>query len=1148
MTASFVHLHVHSDHSIVDGLLRIPELVGACAELGMPAVALTDQSNLFALVKFHQAARARGIQPIAGADIWLEGAHAGDDPSRLVLLVASEAGYRNLLCLCSSAWLENQRQGRAIVRRDDLKAAAEGLLALSGGTQGEIGRTLIADQADVAAGLLREWQGVFGDRFYLELHRVGLPGEDTCNEQSLRLAAAQACAVVATNNVRFRHPDDFEAHEARVCIQQGRVLDDPHRPRGHTEEQYLRSTEEMQALWADVPEALENSVEIARRCVFELELGNTSLPRFPIPGELTEEEYLRQSAREGLVERIDELGLDETQQVEYFQRLDFELEVITSMHFSGYFLIVSDFIRWAKKQDIPVGPGRGSGAGSIVAWALKITDLDPIAYDLLFERFLNPERVSMPDFDVDFCMDGRDRVIQYVTELYGRECVSQIITFGTMAAKAVVRDVARVQSKPRGLADRMAKAIPFAVDMTLEAAWEQEETLREMLEDNDAREIWDMALKLEGLTRNVGKHAGGVVIAPSALTDFVPLYTDGSSGVVSQFDKDDVEKVGLVKFDFLGLRTLTIIDWAVKAINEHLEAGNQPERIDIAHIPLDDEETFGILKVAQTTAIFQLESDGMKRLIKDLQPSCFEDIVALVALFRPGPLETGMADDFIQRKHGRQKVVYPHPELEPVLSNTYGTILYQEQVMQIAQVLAEYTLGEADMLRRAMGKKKKEIMDQQRGIFTERAVKHGVQESTAVHIFDQMQEFAKYCFNKSHSAAYALVSYQTAWLKRHYPSHYMAAVLTADMHNKDKLVTMIDECRRMEITVVPPNVNTSNYRFVAGPAGEIIYGLGAIMDVGEAPAQAVVSEREANGLYRNLDDFVVRVDLQRANKRVLEALACAGALDGLGAHRAEILAALPDAVRAAEHRARNQAAGMGDLFGALPESDSAELRPGQAPRVRPWPPREVLAREKKSLGLFLTGHPIEHYESELARFIPQRIADVRPGKDAQTVGGVITAFRVRRNKRGEKWAALRLEDRSGRLEVTLFAKEYAQFESCIAEDRLVVVTGEVVPDEYTEKSMRAARMLTLSEARQAYARRLRLHLDGTHAGVPAVERLRGVLRRHSTGSTPLVLDYRNPVARAELALDADWSMLPTDELIEDLREQFGNEEVELDYA
>ncbi len=1129
----------------------MPELVKAGAELDMPAMALTDQSNLFALVKFYQAARARGMQPIAGADIWLAAAQPDDEPSRMVLLVENETGYGNLLRLCSRAWLENQHQGRAIVRRDWLTEAAGGLIALSSGVHGEIGQALLAEQPDQAEQLLETWRRSFPDRFYLEVNRVGAPGEDICNEQSLRLAAATGCPLVATNDVRFRRREDFEAHEARVCIQQGRVLDDALRPRTYTEEQYLRSAAEMQELWADLPEALENTVEIARRCHFELSLGKTSLPRFRTPDEQTEEQYLRDSSRQGLEERLQEMEafgtLPEDGRETYFERLRFELDVITKMNFSGYFLIVSDFIQWAKNQDIPVGPGRGSGAGSIVAWALKITDLDPILYDLLFERFLNPERVSMPDFDVDFCMDGRDRVIQYVTEVYGQECVSQIITFGSMAARAVVRDVARVQSKPRGLADRMAKAIPFAVDMTLDLAVEQEESLRELLNDPDAAEIWEMARKLEGLSRNVGKHAGGVVIAPSALTDFVPLYSDGSAGVVSQYDKDDVEKVGLVKFDFLGLRTLTIIDWAVKALNARLAQAEDAEPVDIAHIPLDDEATFDTLKAAKTTAIFQLESEGMKRLIKDLQPTCFEDIVALVALFRPGPLESGMAEDFIQRKHGRQKVVYPHPELEPVLSTTYGTILYQEQVMQIAQVLADYTLGEADMLRRAMGKKKKEIMDQQRGIFTERAVTHGVEEQVAVHIFDQMQEFAKYCFNKSHSAAYALVSYQTAWLKCHYPSEYMAAVLTADMHNKDKLVTMIDECRRMNLTVVPPNVNTSVYRFVAGPAGEIIYGLGAIMDVGEGPVEAIVNERTAQGMFHNLDDFVGRIDLQRANKRVLVALACSGALDGLGAHRAAIHAALPDAVRAAEQQARNRAAGMGDLFGALPESDSASIQRTDAPKIRPWPPREVLAREKNSLGLFLTGHPIEEYESELARFVPCRIADARPGKDSQTLAGVITSVRVRKNKRGERWAALRLEDRSGRIEITLFAKDYAKFETCIAADRLVVVTGEVVPDDYTEKSMRVARMLTISEARQSYARRLRLQLRPDRVSAPA-ELLQGVLTRHASGELPVVLDYRSAAAQAELELDTDWHMLPTDELIEELREIFGTEEVELDYA
>ncbi|RMD80001.1 MAG: DNA polymerase III subunit alpha, partial [Gammaproteobacteria bacterium] len=829
----FVHLHLHSEYSLSDGLIRIPQLVEAAARAGMPAVALTDLANLFAVVRFYKAALAAGIKPIVGAELWLEPEQEEAAPARLVLLCQDRGGYLRLARLITRCYTEGRRWGLPALRRAWLEEeGTEGLIALSAGPAGEVGQALLAGREDRALALAREWAARFPDRYYLSVQRTGRPGEELCLEGSLDLAERLDLPVVATNDVRFLAREDFEAHEARVCIHEGRTLDDPQRPRLYSEEQYLRSPEEMARLFADLPEALANSVAIARRCNLELSLGRPRLPAFPVPEGRSVEEHLEQEAREGLARRLAADPEAAARRADYEERLAQELQVIVSMGFAGYFLIVADFIRWAKGHGVPVGPGRGSGAGSLVAYCLEITDLDPIRYDLLFERFLNPERVSMPDFDVDFCMEGRDRVIDYVVERYGRERVSQIITFGTMAARAVVRDVGRVLGHPYGFVDKIAKLIPFELGMTLDKALEQEEELRRRYEEEEeVRELIDLARKLEGLARNAGKHAGGVVIAPTALTDFTALYCEPDSPVaVTQLDKDDVEAIGLVKFDFLGLRTLTIIDRAVRMVNERRPPGTSP--LDIARIPLDDEATFRLLKDCATTAVFQLESQGMKDLIRRLQPDRFEDIVALVALFRPGPLQSGMVDDFIHRKHGRIAVAYPHPALEPILAPTYGVILYQEQVMQIAQVLAGYSLGGADLLRRAMGKKKPEEMAKQREVFLRGARERGVDPALAGHIFDLMEKFAGYGFNKSHSAAYALVAYQTAWLKAHHPAAFMAATLTADMQHTDKVVALIEECRRLGLRVLPPDINRCRTEFALEDEGTILYGLGAIKGVG----------------------------------------------------------------------------------------------------------------------------------------------------------------------------------------------------------------------------------------------------------------------------------------------------------------------------
>ena len=1590
----------------MDGLLRIKPLVQAAARAGMPAVAVTDQLNLFCLVRFYKTALAAGVKPIAGAEVLVHNLEDASQPHRLVLLVQDREGYLNLTRLISRAYLEGQ-QGALIpqVEQAWVAAAAPGLIALSGGPAGDVGQALVAGNQALAGQRLDRWLAIFGDRYYLELIRTGRAGEAECLEQSVALAAAKGVPVVATNDARFLVPEDFEAHEVRVCIHEGFTLGDNRRPRHYSEEQYLRSPEAMAALFADIPEALENTLEIAKRCNLELTLGQNFLPNFPVPAGMTTEEHFADISRKGLEWRLarlfDPAAPDfAARRRVYDERLEVELNVINQMGFAGYFLIVADFIQWAKDNDIPVGPGRGSGAGSLVAYALKITDLDPIEHDLLFERFLNPERVSMPDFDVDFCMEGRDRVIDYVAGRYGREAVSQIITFGTMAAKAVVRDVGRVLGHPYGMVDRIAKMVPFELGMTLDKALEEGEDLRKAYaEDEEVRAILDMARKLEGLARNAGKHAGGVDIAPTRLTDFAALYCEpGGTNLMTQFDKDDVEQVGLVKFDFLGLRTLTIIDWALKTINAgRAKAGEPP--IDITRIDPRDPEAFALLKRCETTAVFQLESRGMKELIKKLRPDSFDDMTALVALFRPGPLQSGMVDDFIARKHGEAAVAYPHPDLEPILKPTYGVILYQEQVMQIAQVLAGYSLGGADLLRRAMGKKKQSEMDKQRAIFEAGAAQRGVDSKTATYIFDLMDKFAGYGFNKclhgetlvadpksgalrsikdifrhgigqvasvqeglrlgpspvagifengikpvfklttslgkelvatanhplltpqswkalgelsvgdriasparlpiegrqhwpdhqsvllgwvlsegntchpsgfyfynkdlaarddfilatqgfgnttttvtlradradswcvyvgageelrvvngagrtsrarsgarlwlesmgmigqkatkkhfpeevfqldnaslavligrlwsgdgfifgtrgnnqtpylatssarlaretqhlllrlgivtrltektfpykegrlgytlhllgrssiarfaeiigphllgreepfgrlqtylaetpadresvdtlppeiklivraekdrsgltwneigrlsgvssrefygalrprkrgfrratirrladffdsdelrravdneifwervvsiepagvamtydlevadthnfvandlvvhnSHSAAYALVSYQTLWLKAHFPAAFMAAVLTADMVNTDKVVTLIDECRTMKLEVRPPAVNTSEWRFTIADERTLVYGLGAIKGVGEGAILALMEARQEGGPFRDLWDFCRRLDLQKMNRRVLEALIRSGALDELGANRATLMEHLPLAIRLAEQHKATQSAGQGDLFG-MAEAVATGPDPQLAGRVWPeWEEETRLQGEKETLGLYLTGHPVNRYEAELNALMGTRLNELiatpkgRGERDKRIVAGLVVSVRHGKTQRG-RMASLVLDDRTGRIEVTVFSELYEQFRDLLAVDRILVIGGTLNFDEFRDAwSFRASEVQTLEQAREGGADHLFLRLAlGTvkrhKQGLELVRQLVEMLGSCRGGRLAVHLEYRSPAAQGRFVLGEDWRVKPTDDLIKRLRQLLGQEAVQVAYV
>ncbi len=1175
MSVKFIHLKVHTEYSLTNGLVRIKPLIAKSLSENIPAIAITDQSNLCALVKFYKSTRGAGIKPIIGVDIWLENEAEPDNPYRMTLLAKNDMGYRNITVLVSRAFTEGQSLGKAVVKREWLAEKASGIIVLSGAKDGDVGRALLNGKLDMAAERTRFWMALFPDSFYLELQRTSRPGDEECVHLSVQLAQDLNCPVVATNDVQFLVEDDFEAHEARVCISDSDTLDNPNREKKHSDQQFFKSSDEMIELFEDIPEAIENTIEIAKRCNVEMRLGEYFLPQYPVPDGMTMDEFFRKICHDGLDERLrfilaktPESELEEARKP-YIDRLKFELDIILQMGFPGYFLIVMDFIQWAKNHDIPVGPGRGSGAGSLVAYVLKITDLDPLQYDLLFERFLNPERVSMPDFDVDFCMDGRDRVISYVADHYGREAVSQIITFGTMAAKAVVRDVARVQGKSYGLADRLSKMIPFEIGMTLSKAIEQEPSLKEFLtEDEGAQEIWEMAIRLEGVTRNVGKHAGGVVIAPTKLTDFSALYCDEQgAGLVTQFDKNDVEEAGLVKFDFLGLRTLTIVDWALKMINPRLIAEGK-DTINIDHIPLNDRASFELLKTAETTAVFQLESRGMKDLIRRLQPDNLEDMIALVALFRPGPLESGMVDDFINRKHGRAPVAYPHIDyqhesLKEVLEPTYGVIVYQEQVMQIAQVLAGYTLGGADMLRRAMGKKKPEEMAKQRDTFREGAISVGVDPDLAMKIFDLVEKFAGYGFNKSHSAAYAVVSYQTLWLKTHFPAEFMAAVFTADMQNTDKVVTLVEECRQMKLKLVLPNVNVSQYTFTVDVDGQVVYGLGAIKGLGEGPVESILAAREQDGPFKNLFDFCSRVDLRKVNKRALEALIRGGAMDEIGPSRARLLSTIEEAVQRAEQNARNQHVGMIDMFGEVVPDENEDVYINSI-GVREWSEKERLSQEKDTLGLYLTGHPFDEYEEEVRKFSPNSILNLKPSRNKINVVGLIVAVRLMKNKRGQNMCFVTLDDRTARIEATLFSETYENNRQFIEKDQVVVVSGVLSLDEYSGGlKLRVSDVQAISTARIAFAKNLSLQITQAQCAQGLLPKLKVMLADacvNAPSESPredsledekigckVLVKYKRPDASVLIELGPAWSVEPLDELIQELKYLLGAHQVALVY-
>ncbi len=1152
----FVHLRLHSEYSISDGIVRLDAAIGRAVADGMPALALGDLGNLFGMVKFYSAARAKGLKPLIGCDVWVAGGEAPagaaaqrDSGTRLLLLAKSRAGYLRLCELLSAAYLGPRRAGLAEIGRELLAAGDNGeLIALSGARQGDVGQLLLAGKEERARARAADWAGLFPGNFYIELQRCGQPQQEHLVAASLALAASLDLPVVATHPVQFLERGDFKAHEARVCIAEGYVLGDPRRPRQFTAEQYFKSQAEMAALFADIPEALQNTLEIARRCNLTVELGKNRLPDFPTPPGVTLDDFLAQESHAGLVRRLEQLfpaaAERERERPRYVERLEFEIKTIQQMGFPGYFLIVADFINWAKGNGVPVGPGRGSGAGSLVAYSLGITDLDPLRYALLFERFLNPERVSMPDFDVDFCQEGRDRVIDYVKRKYGAHAVSQIATFGTMAAKAVIRDVGRVLNMGFNFVDQFAKLIPNEIGITLEQARAKEPAIAERLgQEEELRALWDLAVRLEGLTRNVGMHAGGVLIAPGKLTDFCPLYSaQGAESAVSQFDKDDVEKVGLVKFDFLGLRTLTILNEAVGFVRRL-----DPRRADfrLEDIPLDDRATYELFAAANTTAVFQSESHSAKDLERRLKGDTFEDIIALMALNRPGPLQSGMVDDFINRKHGRARPEYFHPLLEPVLKPTLGVIVYQEQVMLVAQILAGYTLGGADMLRRAMGKKKPEEMAQQRAVFTEGAKARGVADKLATHLFDLMEKFAEYGFNKSHSAAYALIAFQTAWLKHYYPAAFMAATLSSEMANTDKVQLFWQDSLANGLTFLPPDINAGGIRFEPVDGRTIRYGLGAIKGTGEAALGAILKARAAGGPFADLFDFCRRIDKRTVNRRVVEALIRAGAFDAIDDHRARLLASVGVALEAAEQAERNA------LQGGLFDSGGGAPPPARIEVAR-WDERQRLLQEKPALGFFLSGHPFNGYRGEIAAFVRRSLGQIEPARDVQLLAGVVVATRTQMTRRG-KMAIVTLDDASAQVEVSVFNELFEAERPKIKEDELLLVEGKVQHDDFSGGlRVVADRLMTLGEARGRYAKALQLCLDGgtrqADGGNAAAERLRTVLAPYRSGPCPVRLNYRNGEAAAALDLPESWRVRLDDALLAALRDWLRAENVTVAYS
>ena len=1131
----FVHLRLHSEFSVVDGTNRIDDAVQVAADDKQPALALTDLNNLFGTIKFYKQARSIGVKPLLGAEIYLESLTQDvNHLSKMILLVQSQQGYLNLCELLSRGWTQNVHKAVGVIKLAWLQELSQGLIALSGAQSGPVGQALVQGDLSRASELALQIAGIFPHRFYIELQRAGRADDEAHVVAAVQLASHLNLPVVATHPVQFTKPDDYEAHEARVCISEGEILGNQRRIRKFTREQYFKSSAQMLELFADIPSAVANTLEIAKRCNVSLVLGKPQLPDYPTPNGMAIDEYFRFSSHEGLKERLAHLYPDvakrELERSRYEERLEFEINTILKMGFPGYFLIVGDFINWAKNNGCPVGPGRGSGAGSLVAYSLKITDLDPLQYNLLFERFLNPERVSMPDFDIDFCQTNRDRVIDYVKDKYGRNAVSQIVTFGTMAARAAIRDVGRVLDMSYTFCDSISKLIPNkpGQHITIEGAIKAEPILAERLEKEDeVKTLLALAQKLEGMTRNVGMHAGGVLIAPGKLTDFCPLYQQpGSESAVSQFDKDDVEAAGLVKFDFLGLATLTILEIARQFIQTRHQG---QENFAFENIPLDDVATYRLFQDGKTEAVFQFESRGMQGMLRDARPTRLEDLIALNALYRPGPMD--LIPSFVARKHGREKVEYPHPLVEGMLSETYGIMVYQEQVMQTAQILGGYSLGGADLLRRAMGKKKAEEMAEHREIFRKGAAGNNIPAHKADEIFDLMERFAGYGFNKSHAAAYSLLAYHTAWVKVHYTAEFFCSNMTVEMDDTDKLKVLYEDALKMGMTFEAPNINRGTHRFEPISDKTIRYGLGAIKGSGEQAIEAIVAARESGGAFTSLYDFACRVDRSRLNKRTLEALIKAGAFDCLDLNRASLLASVD---RAFDFAAASEAnANQGGLFDMGDDTHGSSQQEPELVSAMPWGVKERLTQEKTALGFYLSGHLFDEVDREVRSFVKTRIDDLMDSRDAQLLTGIVSDMRVINGQRG-RLAIFKLDDKSGMIEATADEATMNTYRNILRDDELVVVMGKVQPDRFSGGlRLSINQAWDLNQARCRFGKYLRVAVNGT---VPDVAR---IVREHPArieaseqGNLVRGLGVRLQVLReganAEIELGDNAKFFPTD--------------------
>ena len=1157
---NFVHLHLHSEYSLSDGIIRIEELVERSCEYNFPAVALTDLTNLFGLIKFYRMAREKGIKPIVGCELRLV-KEEGNIGAPFVLLVKNKRGYTNLTKLVSKAYIEGQDTGDPLVKIDWLSDYSEGLIALSGGQKGHIGQALLLNNNNLAKKRINYFRDIYGEDFFLEIQRVGREDEEHYNISAIDLAQEIGIPIVATNDVRFltpidpddESPSDFEAHEARVCIQKGEVLSDSSRAKEYVESQYLSSAEEMRAKFSDIPEALENTLLISKKCNLELELGEFYLPDFEVPGKTTTKDYLKKKAEEGLKRRLEEINSSinsyDIDKNIYTKRLDYELDMICKLGFEGYFLIVADFVNWAQENDIPVGPGRGSGAGSITAYALGITAIDPIKYDLLFERFLNPDRVSNPDFDIDFCMEGRDKVLEYVTQKYGKDSVAQISTRGTMAARAVLRDVVRVLGKPYGFGDRLAKAIPDVLGISLEEAYKDKQ-FKELIDSSEeSKEVFDMSLKLEGLSRSVGTHAAGVVIAPTALTDFTPLVVDQEKGTVAtQFDMGDVESAGLVKFDFLGLKTLTVINRTLNRINENRSG----KSLDINDLPLNDEKTFKLLQRGETTGVFQLESRGMKEYLKKLKPNNFEDIVSMNALYRPGALGTNMpgapgmnmVDLYIERKHKREEIPAGHESVKKVLSTTYGVIVYQEQVMQIAQELSGFTLGQADILRRAMGKKKKDEMEKMKKDFIDGAVKKKVNKRYVENLFEQIEQFAGYGFNRCHSVPYALIAYQTAWLKANHPSEFMASLLSSELDSTDRIQMFVDDCRSIGLEVLKPDINASFYEFNDLDEKTVLYGLGAIKGIGESLVNTIIEARK-KGPFNDFYDFCRRIGSNRLNKRILVRLIGSGAMDSLG-KRETLFNLIEASLKRAEQSVERSESQISDLF-------SEDLHQEKDMDLQSKTPEEfdILSNEWSSLGFYLESHPIEGKREEVRKMCGLFISELEEAPHTQRVAGMLMHLNVRQGRHG-RYAFVTIDDSSGRLEVSVWSEAFDTYRSVLRKGQIIVVEGVVEKDSYSNDKnnpsfkMIAERILSFDQARKEFIKFVTISVGSDFKELDSLTSQLKELSTNGSGS-PIVISYSGNNAKADIQLPKELTIEVSDLSYRTLESICGKGNVDLVY-